>query len=371
MESVGVYLKKEREAKDISLGEVARLTKISKFYLDYIERDEFEKLPQGPYIKGYISSYSEQIGSDVDEALKLYDALNEKEKLTHTVVPDDWETEEDGFSSEIEKDEETNAFFSNLLKTNSFSILRTTVYGSMTVLIATIFVLAGFGFYHLFLFDNTMPARATSEPPVAQTTKQETAANPVDLKQTERVNLANATGPQQRPVTEQKEATIEPERPIKSAVAFIPFEDIATAADFLVDKAYAEDLTEKIPMAEVPAPIEPEEPQVSASLKVLKASVCSDVQDRIPVGVSTVFPSSTKRVYVWNQVEAEQIPSEIHHIYYFEGRKISEVKLKVRSNFWRTWSYKTLPAGDPHGQWHVDIAMADGTLLKRLDFTVN
>ena len=55
MESVGGYLKKKREAKAISLSEVARLTKISKFYLDYIEKDEFEKLPQGPYIKGYIS----------------------------------------------------------------------------------------------------------------------------------------------------------------------------------------------------------------------------------------------------------------------------------------------------------------------------
>ena len=79
METVGVYLRKEREAKNISLSEVSRQTKISKFYLNYIENDDYEKLPQGPYIKGYISSYSKLIGSDVEEALKLYDSLNDKE----------------------------------------------------------------------------------------------------------------------------------------------------------------------------------------------------------------------------------------------------------------------------------------------------
>jgi len=124
-------------------------------------------------------------------------------------------------------------------------------------------------------------------------------------------------------------------------------------------------------MPEGTAGIEPEAPQASINLKVLKASTCSDVQDRVPVGESSVFPSSTQRVFVWNQVKTEEIPNEIRHIYYFEGKKISDVRLKVRSNFWRTWSYKTLPDKTPQGHWHVDIATADGTVLKRLEFTVN
>ncbi|MBC2710000.1 MAG: helix-turn-helix domain-containing protein [Desulfosarcina sp.] len=78
METVGAHLKKEREAKNISLREISRLTKISELYLDYIEKDDFEKLPQGPYIKGYISSYSRLIGGDVDKALTLYDSLYSK-----------------------------------------------------------------------------------------------------------------------------------------------------------------------------------------------------------------------------------------------------------------------------------------------------
>ena len=88
METVGVYLKNERETKNISLREVSRLTKISEFYLDYIEKDDYEKLPQGPYIKGYISSYSRFIGGDVDEALKLYDSLNRKRNQTEEIQPE-------------------------------------------------------------------------------------------------------------------------------------------------------------------------------------------------------------------------------------------------------------------------------------------
>ena len=84
MQTVGNYLRQEREAKNISLGEVAQLTKISKFYLDFIEKDDYEKLPQGPYIKGFISSYARLIGSNADEAIKLYNSLQEQMKQIET-----------------------------------------------------------------------------------------------------------------------------------------------------------------------------------------------------------------------------------------------------------------------------------------------
>ena len=80
METVGVYLRKERESKNLSLREVARLTKISELYLDCIEKDDYEKIPKGPYVKGYISSYSRMIGVDTQQALALYDSANEKKE---------------------------------------------------------------------------------------------------------------------------------------------------------------------------------------------------------------------------------------------------------------------------------------------------
>ena len=88
METVGVYLKREREAKNISLREVARLTKITERYLDFLEKDDYEKIPKGPYVKGYISTYSRLIGGNTEQALKLYDSLNKKKNQPAETPPE-------------------------------------------------------------------------------------------------------------------------------------------------------------------------------------------------------------------------------------------------------------------------------------------
>ena len=335
METVGIYLKKEREAKAISLSEVARLTKISKFYLDYIERDEFEKLPQGPYIKGYISSYSEQIGSDVDEALKLYDALIKKENLTETVLPDDWETEETSIAPENHLVEEWKRNEANPSTGKAFSILRTVLVGSMTLFSIGIFVLAGFGFYHLFLFEKNSPEVVQLKPSPERNADTTLSTVIKEKNPPEKVIAAQFDHPTQEMDGSQEKTS-----------------DLDDAQISLSSQEKQMD------------------PPVSANLKVLKASVCSGIKDRLPAGIATVFPYSTQRIYVWNQIQAEQIPSEIHHIYYFNDIKISDVTLKVRSNFWRTWSYKTIPTGSLQGQWRVDITTADGTVLKQINFEV-
>jgi len=82
MQTVGTYLKSNRESKNISLSEIAHHTKISKWYLDCLEKDDFRNIPGGPYIKGYISSYAEFIGIDENEAIKKYDSSNQESKLT-------------------------------------------------------------------------------------------------------------------------------------------------------------------------------------------------------------------------------------------------------------------------------------------------
>ena len=75
MQTVGDFLKQEREYRNISLREVSHSTKISGFYLDFLEKGDYGKIPGGPYIKGYISSYADCIGIDAGEALKKYESL--------------------------------------------------------------------------------------------------------------------------------------------------------------------------------------------------------------------------------------------------------------------------------------------------------
>lgn len=107
-----------------------------------------------------------------------------------------------------------------------------------------------------------------------------------------------------------------------------------------------------------------------ASLKVSKATVCRSIENRMPAGVDQSFHPSDGKIYVWSMIESRQGSSTIHHIYYLEGKKISDVSLDVRSSRWRTWSSKTIASNRFRGKWHVDITTSNGDLLRRLFFEV-
>ncbi len=68
-ETVGEYLKKERELRQISIKEVADGTKISISRLRLIEENKFDDLPAEVFVRGFIRNYAEYIGIDPEEAI--------------------------------------------------------------------------------------------------------------------------------------------------------------------------------------------------------------------------------------------------------------------------------------------------------------
>ncbi|NPA95078.1 MAG: helix-turn-helix domain-containing protein [Thermodesulfobacteria bacterium] len=68
-ETVGEYLKKERELRQISIQEVAEGTKISISRLRLLEENRFEDLPAEVFVRGFIRNYAEYIGIDPEEAI--------------------------------------------------------------------------------------------------------------------------------------------------------------------------------------------------------------------------------------------------------------------------------------------------------------
>jgi cytoskeleton protein RodZ len=74
MADLGLRLKREREARNISLEEIASSTKIVRRYLEALEADHFELLPGGFFIKGIIRTYARTLGLDEDEVLSRYRA---------------------------------------------------------------------------------------------------------------------------------------------------------------------------------------------------------------------------------------------------------------------------------------------------------
>ncbi|MZH05449.1 MAG: DUF4115 domain-containing protein [Nitrospinae bacterium] len=73
VENFGSYLKHERELRGVPLEEISGATKIHIRFLKALEDNKFDELPGEVFIKGYIRSYANTIGSDVEEMLNIYE----------------------------------------------------------------------------------------------------------------------------------------------------------------------------------------------------------------------------------------------------------------------------------------------------------
>ncbi len=77
-EFTGPAIKALREQLGISQRTISNQTKIGLRYLDYIEAEEFRKLPARPYLRGFIMLYAKALGCDAErmsgDYMKRYDA---------------------------------------------------------------------------------------------------------------------------------------------------------------------------------------------------------------------------------------------------------------------------------------------------------
>ena len=72
MESIGRYLKRERELRQVSLEELSLTTRIPLKMLHHIEHDRFELLPGEVFARGFLKSYARALGIESDEVVARY-----------------------------------------------------------------------------------------------------------------------------------------------------------------------------------------------------------------------------------------------------------------------------------------------------------
>lgn len=82
--SLGVGLREAREAQAKSLDEAAAITRISKGYLQALEEEEFDRLPNPAYVRGFLRSYAAFLGLDGNRVVALYDEMNATSRLRET-----------------------------------------------------------------------------------------------------------------------------------------------------------------------------------------------------------------------------------------------------------------------------------------------
>ncbi|NOY94544.1 MAG: helix-turn-helix domain-containing protein [Deltaproteobacteria bacterium] len=72
MPTVGAMLKAEREIRQISLEEVAQVTRIPLQSLRRLEADELESLPGEVFVRGFLRSYARALDLDPDQVLTAH-----------------------------------------------------------------------------------------------------------------------------------------------------------------------------------------------------------------------------------------------------------------------------------------------------------
>jgi cytoskeletal protein RodZ len=74
-QTLGEKLRQAREAKGISVSEVAEQTRIAPLYIESIDNDDYRALPGGIFNRGFIKSYARYVSVDEAEALADYARL--------------------------------------------------------------------------------------------------------------------------------------------------------------------------------------------------------------------------------------------------------------------------------------------------------
>ncbi len=73
METLGEFLKRTRECKNLRLDDIASKTRIRITHLEALETNQFKKIPSEVIARGFVRSYVRCVGADENEALSLFD----------------------------------------------------------------------------------------------------------------------------------------------------------------------------------------------------------------------------------------------------------------------------------------------------------
>ena len=91
MRGFGDRLRREREARGVTLGEISESTKISGAFLRALEQEDYQRLPGGVFNRGFVRAYSKFLGLDEDATVADFDAASEQYRAEHApptpVVP--------------------------------------------------------------------------------------------------------------------------------------------------------------------------------------------------------------------------------------------------------------------------------------------
>lgn len=110
----------------------------------------------------------------------------------------------------------------------------------------------------------------------------------------------------------------------------------------------------------------PAQSNITVSTVLTSSIMERAAQDTI---VNIPIPAEADTVYLWTRVSGAEPGTVLHHVWFKGDEQVADVELTINGSPWRTWSRKTILAGET-GPWRVEVRDAAGTVLQTVSFTV-
>ena len=98
----------------------------------------------------------------------------------------------------------------------------------------------------------------------------------------------------------------------------------------------------------------------AAKAPAAEAAVGTSVENKALIGSAESFPVGTAKVACFARI-TDAMDQEVEFVWYKGDAEQARVKQTVKTNPYRTWSTKTLPA-DAAGDWRCDIVQGEKVL---------
>lgn len=82
METPGLMLKREREARGLTINELSKVTRIPEISLEQIENNQFESFAAEVFVRGFLRNYARQLSIPAAEIMQAYDAFIQQQQPT-------------------------------------------------------------------------------------------------------------------------------------------------------------------------------------------------------------------------------------------------------------------------------------------------